>query len=291
MNHKNKKRFRKMSSKIISTSLLLSFLSMTPTHEGYAQIVDDEVINVANPENPVISDTSAYEDEVRRLDPLEPFNRAMFGLNTFMDRLFIQHMALAYRELVPQPVKNRVSDFMNNLSEPIIFFNDVLQGEFTKSLETLTRFVFNSTFGILGLFDVMGRAGLKRKPNDFETTFRRWGIASGPYIVLPLLGPSSFRNAIGDVAAYFTDPYNWSIRTTSRNEFLGTRGGAFIYARAGVDALIKRAQLLKITEKLDKTADPYAQYRILYLQSRKIINAIEDTAVPDDIVHDSQKNN
>lgn len=256
-----------------------------------AQLVDAESITEAQATNPTVrDDLDIYEDRMKKLDPLEPLNRSIFALNTFMDRLLIQHLARAYKDLVPQPAQNRVSDFLNNLAEPVIALNDFLQGDVKQGLTSLTRFFINSTFGLLGLFDVVGRHGLKRKPNDLDTTLRKWGIAAGPYIVLPLFGPSSFRNVIGDVGEFYVDPYNWYMRNTVKTEFAGTHGGYPIYIRRGMSALVQRADVLKITDKLDKTADPYAQYRILYLQSRRIIDAVEESAVPADIVTDSDNN-
>ncbi len=233
----------------------------------------------------VIDDTSIYQDQMADLDPFEPLNRGIFVVNTFLDGLLLRPMAYAYEDLVPDIVKNRFSDIIDNLGAPIIFVNDLLQGEGTQALNTLVRFFLNTTFGILGFFDVASEVGLDKKSNDFDTTFRRWGIGAGPYIVLPLFGPSSFRNIVGDTAEYFTDPYNWYMRLNHRQKFLGTRGGKQIYARVAVRSFLKRHSVLNITDKLDKTEDPYAQYRILYMQNRKIIDAIEESAIPDDVIN------
>ncbi len=269
---------------LASLGLILS-LGCSP---AAAQLVDAESVSAKQKTNPTgEQDLSVYEDRMKKLDPLEPLNRSIFALNTFLDRLLIHHLAMAYRELVPTMAQDRVSDFLNNLGEPVVALNDFLQGEFKQGLASLTRFCINSTFGLLGLVDVVGRAGLKRKANDLGTTLRKWGIASGPYIVLPILGPSSFRHLIGDVGEFYVDPYNWYMRNHITTKALGTHGGYQIYTRAAVRALVQRAEVLKITDKLDKTTDPYAQYRILYLQSRKVIDAIEESGVPEDIVEKS----
>lgn len=223
-------------------------------------------------------------DQMETLDPLEPLNRVVFTLNTFVDGLLIRPLAYAYEDLVPVVVKNRVSSFIQNLGTPIVFLNDLLQGEGEQAMQSLMRFVLNSSFGLLGLFDVADDMGIDHKDNDFDSTFRRWGIGAGPYIVLPLFGPSSFRNVAGDAAEFFVDPYNWYMRTHHKKKFLGTKGGRPIHARTAVKALVKRHQYLKVTEQLDKTEDPYAQYRILYMQNRQIVDALEESAVPEDVI-------
>ena len=239
-------------------------------------------------EDAVLDDLTLYDDQMADRDPFEPLNRGVFVVNTFLDGLLLRPMAYAYEDLVPDVVKNRFSGVLNNLGAPIIFLNDLLQGEGQQAMNTLGRFFVNTVFGFLGLFDVASEIGLDRKSNDFDTTFRRWGIGAGPYIVLPLFGPSSFRNLVGDAAEYLTDPYNMYMRTHYRQKFLGTKGGKQIHARSGVRSLVKRHQVLNITDKLDTTEDPYAQYRILYMQNRKIIDAIEESAVPDDLIDVTQ---
>jgi len=227
-------------------------------------------------EEVVIEDPALYEDQMLELDPLEPLNRGIFVVNTFLDGLLIRPMAYAYEDLVADVIKDRVSNVLSNLEAPITFVNDLLQGEGTQAMNTFMRFVINSTFGLLGIFDPASEIGLDLKENDFGTTFRRWGIGAGPYIILPLLGPSSFRDLTGDVALYFTDPYYVHARI-HKKRFL-------TYSRLGVKGLTARHKLLDVTDEMDKTADPYAQYRILYMQNRKIIDAIESSAVPDDII-------
>jgi len=227
-------------------------------------------------EEVVIEDPALYEDQMLERDPLEPLNRGIFVVNTFLDGLLIRPMAYAYEDLVADVLKDRVSNVLDNLASPIVFVNDILQGEGTQAMNTLMRFVINSTFGLLGIFDPASEIGLDLKKNDFGTTFRRWGIGAGPYIILPLFGPSCFRDLAGDTAGYFGDPYNWYMRVHHKKDW--------IYARLAVKGLVTRQQFLEVTEELDATADPYAQYRILYMQNRKIIDAIESSAVPDDII-------
>ncbi len=232
-------------------------------------------------EEVVIEDPALYEDQMLNLDPLEPLNRGIFAVNTFLDGLFIRPMAYAYEDLVADVIKDRISNVLSNLEAPITFVNDLLQGEGTQAMNTFMRFVINSTFGLLGFFDPASEIGLDLKENDFGTTMRRWGIGAGPYVILPLFGPSSFRDVAGDVAFYFTDPYYVHARIHKKR--------LLTYSRLGAKGLTTRHKLLDITDEMDKTADPYAQYRILYMQNRKIIDAIESSAVPDDIIDVSEK--
>ncbi len=263
--------------------------SALPASISMAQMVDMDFLEKNQSQGAenieVITDEETlYKGKATVMDPFEPINRGIFHVNSVLDALLIRPLAYAYQDLVPDFTKDRLSSFLSNLRAPVIFVNDLLQGEIKQSLATLTRFLINSTFGFFGVLDVASYAGLEAKNNNFEETFRRWGIASGPYIVLPLFGPSSFRNLVGDVAEFFVDPYNWYMRNHHRKKFFGQRGGVPIYSRAAIVSLIAREKALAITEKLDKTEDPYAQYRILYMQNRLIINAIEESAVPDDVI-------
>jgi phospholipid-binding lipoprotein MlaA len=194
-------------------------------------------------------------------DPLEPFNRGIFAFNEVLDGLLLKPAAIAFRTFLPEPVQDFVANFFDNLSAPVIFVNDVLQAEGNKAGETMLRFVINSTIGIAGLFDVAAK-GFDIQPHktDFGITLRSYGMTSGPYLFIPLIGPSTFADAIGRFVDFFIDPFNL-IMIDRDHEWV-------TFARAGVQGVITRAKLLPITDNIDKTPDPYAQYRIFYLQNR-----------------------
>ena len=149
---------------------------------------------------------SAYEEDFN--DPLEDTNRKIFEFNQFVDRNAIVPAAKAYRTALPDPVRGSVRDFLNNLREPLIFVNDTLQGQFESAAKTVGRFVINSTIGIGGVVDVAGRWGIPFHEEDLGLTLGAWGIPEGPYIVVPVLGPSTPRDLGGQVAEGFGDPWN-----------------------------------------------------------------------------------
>jgi phospholipid-binding lipoprotein MlaA len=130
-------------------------------------------------------------------DPLEPLNRQVFELNDKLDQAVIKPVAQAYLDVVPEFVRDRIRAFIDNLAEPRIFVNDVLQARFNAAGMTFTRFVANTILGVGGLFDYASSHGFPRQTGDFGQTLYAWGVDDGPYLVLLLLGPSNVRDAIG----------------------------------------------------------------------------------------------
>lgn len=223
-----------------------------------------------------------YEDKVKEQDPLEPLNRGIFSINTFLDGLFFKPFAYMYQDFVHEEVRDSVSNFFNNLASPITFFNDILQLEPQDASNTFARFLINTTIGVLGFFDAAATIfDIQPKKKDFGQTFRKWHIPAGPYLVLPILGPSTVRDLGSTVVEAYVDPYNMYMRRHHRRNH--------IYVRTGIELLAKREKLLKITDKLDKADDPYSAYRNLYLQNRKIIEVPQDSPVPEDVVEDDNK--
>jgi phospholipid-binding lipoprotein MlaA len=130
-------------------------------------------------------------------DPLEGFNRAMYAFNAQFDRAVFLPVVDAYEYALPQPVRTGVSNAIDNLNEVPTFANSLLQGSLTKSGRTLLRFVINSTLGVAGLLDVASDAGIRREQEDFGQTLGVWGLDQGPYLVLPVMGPSNVRDTLG----------------------------------------------------------------------------------------------
>lgn len=139
-------------------------------------------------------------------DPLEGFNRGVYTFNQTADEYVINPVARGYNTVTPEIVDEGVTNFFSNLGEIANFANNLLQLKIDEALSTATRFVFNSTFGIGGFFDVSTPAGLPRYSEDFGQTLGYWGLEPGPYLVLPLLGPSSVRDSGGLVADSFMNP-------------------------------------------------------------------------------------
>jgi phospholipid-binding lipoprotein MlaA len=139
-------------------------------------------------------------------DPLEPLNRTVFDVNTELDDAVIKPVAEGYRKTVPQFLRDRIRSFFDNLTEPRILANDLLQGRGDAAGITFNRFFLNTTLGVGGLFDPATERGLPKQTGDFGQTLYAWGVDSGPYLVLPFFGPSNVRDAFGLGVDLFTTP-------------------------------------------------------------------------------------
>ncbi len=195
-------------------------------------------------------------------DPIEGFNRAMFAFNEGFYDVIMRPVSSAYNVL-PSNIRLMINSFLANLSAPIIFINDVLQGEAERAFTTLRRFVLNSTVGMAGLVDVASSVGLERHNEDFGQTLAVWGVDEGFYLVLPILGPSNPRDAIGRfIVDPLIDPVNRQLDDTGNENWIWGR-----YAISAVD------QFAAIKDELDQikktSVDYYAAIRSLYRQKRK----------------------
>jgi phospholipid-binding lipoprotein MlaA len=191
-------------------------------------------------------------------DPLEPFNRAIFEFNLVADRYVIKPIAEAYGEL-PAGMRKSVRHFLDNLKAPLIAANSVLQGEPGRAADSLTRFVTNTIFGGLGLFDVVPE--IPKHDEDFGQTLAVWGLGEGPYLMLPILGPSNLRDLAGRGVDWFADPAS-RVANNAGVEWA-------TYARTGTSGVDERHHLLKPLDDLEKNSlDYYAALRNFYRQKR-----------------------
>ena len=189
-------------------------------------------------------------------DPLESFNRGVYQFNDTVDRAIAKPVAQGYNTIMPVPGKIMVSNFFSNLDDVIVTFNDLLQFKFAQAASDGARFLFNSTFGIFGLFDVAHR--LEKHNEDFGQTLGYWGVGSGAYIVLPILGPSSVRDGVG----LYVDSRPSKLR---RVDHIRSRNQLFL-----AKAVNRRAQLLDQEKVLDTAAlDRYEFIRDAYLLRRQ----------------------
>lgn len=191
-------------------------------------------------------------------DPLEWLNRRTLAFHRGLERWFLDPVTKLYSKVVPGPVKLRVRNFFANLNSPSIFVNDTLQLEFRDAGTTLGRFFLNSTVGILGLFDPA--AGLRLEPHhsDFGQTLALAGIGSGPYLVVPLLGPTTARDVVGDVVDFFFQP----------TSYVFGPGQQLVYG--GGAGLVTREAHYEELEALESSAvDYYAALRSAYSQNRE----------------------
>jgi phospholipid-binding lipoprotein MlaA len=194
-------------------------------------------------------------------DPLEPINRAVFGFNEVIDDAILEPVAKGYRAITPDPVEDSVSNFFNNLGEINTIINSTLQMKLDKTISSTSRFVINSTIGVLGLFDVASSLGIEMHREDFGQTLGHYGVPVGPYLVLPFFGPSSFRDAPGFYADIAVEKSVSPVHTELHHE-----ERQVIQATNVIDA---RANLLQATKILDTAAkDKYIFLRESYLQKR-----------------------
>ncbi|HZT88453.1 MAG TPA: VacJ family lipoprotein [Stellaceae bacterium] len=198
----------------------------------------------------------------RNNDPLEPLNRRVLQVNQFADRLLFKPMAKGYVAAVPGDARLMVRHVLNNMKEPTLFINNVLQGEFDRAWTTAGRFAINTSLGFGGLFDVADTWGLARQPADFGQTLYAWGVPSGPYLVLPILGPSNPRDAIGGMVDSYADPGTILGNANNVQELMTAR---FI-----TDGTDKRAEHLAELDDLEKNSlDFYAELRSMSQQHRE----------------------
>lgn len=205
----------------------------------------------------VLAGTPAWAQEAD--DPIESANRAVFDGNQFIDRHVLKPVAGGYRETVPGAMQRGISNMLSNLREPSVAVNDLLQGNPARSLATLWRFGVNSTVGALGIFDVAADYGLERHHADFGQTLGVWGVGTGPYLTLPLLGPSNLRDAAGTVVNMALNPLP-----------LGPAAPAVTVGQA-LDQRIQAADALEQMER--SSVDFYASLRSAYLQQRQALVA------------------
>ena len=198
-------------------------------------------------------DTKADEED----DPLEPINRVIFEFNEIVDDNILEPVAKGYKYVTPDPVEKGISNFFSNLGEINTIANDLLQLKFQQAGKDSLRFFLNSTIGVLGIFDVATPLGLSKNKEDFGQTLGFWGIPNGPYLVLPFLGPSSFRDAPGSFVDYELSP----IEQLHHEERQALRL---------INIVETRAKLLRATKILDTAAkDKYIFIRESYLQKRE----------------------
>lgn len=197
-------------------------------------------------------------------DPLEPMNRTIFNVNDFLDRLLIRPLAELYRNMVPPPVRDRITGITNNMKEPVIFANNLLQGEFGKAGTTFERFGTNTILGGAGMFDVATGWGLQQQTGDFGQTLAVWGVHEGPYLVLPLFGPSNFRDGLGLGVDMVMSPWGYLAYDGGN----GT-GNRFEISSFSAEGLTRREENIEGLDALRSgSLDFYAQMRSVYRQYR-----------------------
>ena len=195
-------------------------------------------------------------------DPLEPMNRGIHAFNQTADKYVLAPVAKGYRATVPQFHRDSVGNFFNNIKQPVFFVNALLQGQGKDMAAILGRFVINTTFGFFGLFDVASEVGIRNPENDFGQTLAKWGWQGdgGPFLMLPVLGPSSVRDTIGSGVDAMAQPLGWALWNET----------ALSYGVAGLSGVDQYEGALDLMEDMKRmSTDYYATMRTMYRQNRQ----------------------
>ena len=211
---------------------------------------------------PPASDPEAVADFQEANDPLEPTNRVVYAIDDGLDTVILRPVAKAYRVVVPPPVRAGIHNVLSNLITPVQLGNDMLEGKPRRAGDTTMRFFINTTVGVLGIFDVAKGWGYPDHDADFGMTMGLWGLPEGPFLFLPILGPSNPRDAVGIGVDAAMDPFTWVGQ--------GAAVTALNWSRRAVSAVDTRERHLDDIDSVKKTAlDPYATFRSLYRQHRQ----------------------
>ena len=196
-------------------------------------------------------------------DPYEGWNRNVYAFNEAVDKAALEPAARAYRAITPGFARQGVRNFLSNLNAPVVFVNDVLQGEPDRAGDTFYRFFVNTTVGVVGLWDAAAHFGVEGHSEDFGQTLAVWGAEPGPFLVLPILGPSNPRDLTGTIVDRAFDPFTW---IQFEDEDLDTQ---IAVGRGVLGALSARESLIEAFETLREQPEPYIAYRRAYMAQRE----------------------
>ncbi|MCB1563799.1 MAG: VacJ family lipoprotein [Alphaproteobacteria bacterium] len=213
-------------------------------------------------------------------DPFEETNRQVFAFNNAVDKAVIHPIAKGYNEVVPQPARTGITNVLRNLKTPTTLANQLLQGDLEGAGNVVLRGVINTLIGVGGLFDVAGAENIPYEPEDFGQTLGKWGVDHGPYLVVPIIGPSSTRDYAGFFIDSLADPLRWYLFNIDEE--------GIYYGKVGMEYLTLRADLVDVLEDLEKSSiDYYAATRSAYYQRREALVEDQDPesmsapAIPD----------
>lgn len=250
--------WQRLRQALLGAVVLTVALSAAPVT---AETADTSVPGIDGIETSAPPAASSQAPHQSNYDPLENLNRAFFALDMDLDDAIFKPTAYAYRWIVPKPGRKGIRNALNNLESPVIFVNDVLQGEMSRAGTTTARFLINSTIGLLGLFDVAKSMGLPRHEEDFGQTLGAGGVGGGPYLVLPILGPTNFRDMTGRLIDLAFDPLTW---------MGGTNAQTIAISRFVLDAISQREANIESFDEIERTSiDLYVQVRSIYNQHRQ----------------------
>jgi phospholipid-binding lipoprotein MlaA len=210
---------------------------------------------------PPASDQEALTEFRQTNDPLEPTNRFFYRVNDTLDTYILAPVARGYVYVVPGVARTGVHNVLANITSPVLLANTIMEGKPRRAGDTFMRFLINTTVGVGGIFDVASGWGYPAEDADFGITLALWGVGNGPFLFLPVLGPSSPRDAGGFAGDIVIDPFTWA-------SFGGSK--TFGWSRYALGAVDARSRVLDQVNDIKRTAlDPYATFRSLYRQHRQ----------------------
>ncbi len=234
----------------LSKSLAIGFIIAASVLGGCAS---NDVQNQAQAQSQGTS--SAVVDSSDPRDPFEPVNREVWDFNwNVLDAYILRPITVTYVTVMPQPARTGIVNITDNLQEPANFLNNLFQGKVDDGLDSLARFLINTTVGLVGTFDVASKIGIERKREQFGETLAVWGLETGPFLMLPFLGPSDPRSFTGDYVDGFAFP-------------MSLLEGSVNLARIGISILEARAQLLDQEAQLEQSVDDYAFVKNAYFEN------------------------
>lgn len=208
-------------------------------------------------------------------DPFEGWNRGVYAFNETVDKAALEPVAKVYRYGTPTLFREGISNVLSNLTQPVVFTNTVLQGNIDASGETFGRFLINTTLGVVGIFDVASSMGVAKHNEDFGQTLGVWGVEEGPYLMLPLLGPSNVRDTVGMGTDRLFDPLTW-IEFESDPDL----DNEIALTRTVLGAISTRARLIEQIDTLREQPEPYVALRRNYTSQRRA--AVRNGQIQDD---------
>ena len=259
------RRMRGLSILLTSVALLWAMAGVASVNAEPATLTPVSLTQVAPVSRPDVAPPAAASASVQAStapgDPWEKVNRRFYKVNRKVDSAVLRPAALAYEKAMPSPIRKGLHNFLANLGEPMVFINDILQLKIAKGAKTVARFAANSTVGLGGLMDPAKKMGLQHHDNNFGVTLARYGVPSGPYVFLPLLGPSTVRDLVASGVSLAANPLTFM-------KFGGV--GVFHTSTTLVAGLDQRAEADPDLQAIDEMGtDSYATMRSLYLQNQR----------------------
>lgn len=258
---------------MLNFSKFLMVLLLIFPMESFAanlKIKKDIPVKVTKDDSEDFEDIKNFDFQVKSnadvYDPLESVNRKIFVFNDYLDRKIVRYVAISYQKSLPKPVRKSIRNFITNASTPFSVVNSLLQGDGENAMASFSSFLINSTIGVGGLFDVAGNKNITYNQEDLGQTLAVYGLGSGPYLVIPLIGPSNLRDGVGNLATSAVDPLSINAFKIGNDSVASDET---ILGFTVISLIDKRESLLKIVDDLRANSfDSYATTRSAYSQNR-----------------------